>query len=60
MGWAAWRGAEVRGCMQAVSEAIVKGDCMNSEAISRVLTEAGADFNAYSTCGMTAEAIIKE
>eukprot|EP00892_Ulva_mutabilis_P000117 jgi/Ulvmu1/10105/UM006_0055.1 len=43
---------------RAVSEAIVKGDCMNSEAIARVLTEAGADFNSYSTCGMTAEAII--
>lgn len=43
--------------MQATAEAIVKGNCMNSEAIARVLTEAGADFDAYSTCGMTAEAI---
>lgn len=49
--------AYMRPCMQAVSEAIVKGNCMNSEAIARVLTEAGYEFDSYSTCGMTAEAI---
>lgn len=44
-------------CMQAVSEAIVKGNCMNAEAIARVVAEAGYEFDSYSTCGMTAEAI---
>lgn len=33
---------------------------MNAEAISEVLTEAGADFDAYSTCGETAEVLLAE
>eukprot|EP00892_Ulva_mutabilis_P001719 jgi/Ulvmu1/11548/UM078_0039.1 len=45
---------------RAVSEAIVKGSCMNAEAISRVLTEASAKFDTESTCGLTAAAIAVE
>lgn len=46
--------------MQAVSEAIVKGSCMNADAISRVLTEASGTFDTSSTCGLTAAAIAAE
>ena len=40
--------------MQATASAIVKGECMNSEAISDVLAEVGGNFDAFSTCGQTA------
>ena len=43
--------------VQAVAEAIVKGNCLNSEAISEVLAEVGGTFTAESTCGLTATAI---
>lgn len=46
--------------MQAVAQAIVKGNCLNSEAIADVLAEVGAEFSAESTCGLTATAILVE
>ena len=43
--------------MQAVAQAVVKGNCLNSEAVSEVLAEVGGSFDAESTCGLTATAI---
>lgn len=40
--------------MQAAAEAITLGECLSSEAISEVLAEAGANFDAFSTCGSDA------
>lgn len=37
--------------MQAAAEAITLGDCLSAEAISDVLAEVGANFDAFSTCG---------
>lgn len=47
-------------CMQATAVAITKGECMHSQAISEVLTEAGAEFDAYSTCGEIADVLEAE
>lgn len=44
--------------MQAAAEAITAGECLSSEAISDVLAEVGASFDAFSTCG--AEATVME
>jgi hypothetical protein len=43
--------------MQATAEAITLGECMNSNAISGVLAEAGAKFDAFSTCGPSANSM---
>ena len=47
-------------CMQATASAITKGKCMNSEAITDVLAEAGGNFDAFSTCGETASVMEAE
>ena len=44
----------------AAAEAIAQGDCLSAKAISTVLADAGADFDAFSTCGGTAKAIEAE
>ena len=44
----------------SVAEAIAQGDCLSATAISGVLAEAGAEFDAFSECGGVAEFIEAE